>query len=84
MFPNKFILTVQLNLKLAESLPSKTIPLTQKNKSRCRKKDPKQKRSKSPAKDVAKAANTSKKPRHQLVTIEEVEDEDAPLIQVCS
>ena len=65
-------------LKLAESLPSKTIPLAQKKKSRRRKNDPKQKRSKSPAKDADKDANTSKKPRRQSVTIEEVEDENAP------
>jgi hypothetical protein len=84
LFKFKFILTAQLNLKLAESLPSKTIPLTQKNKSRRRKKDPKRKRSKSPTKDVTKAASTSKKTRRQSVTIEEVEDEDAPSIQVCS
>jgi hypothetical protein len=84
LFKFKFILTVQLNLKLAESLPSKTIPLTQKNKSRHRQKDLKQKRYKSLAKDIAKAANTSKKPRRQSVIIEEVEDEDAPSIQVCS
>ncbi|KAM6491976.1 hypothetical protein JOM56_012614 [Amanita muscaria] len=62
--------------ELAESLPSKTIPLTRKKKSRRRKKDPKRKRSKSPAKDVVKDATTSKKPRCQSITNKEVDDED--------
>ncbi|KIL55008.1 hypothetical protein M378DRAFT_201131 [Amanita muscaria Koide BX008] len=65
------------NAELAESLPSKTIPLAQKKKSRQRRKnDPKRKRSKSPAKGVIKDASTSKKPRCQSLTIEEVEGTD--------
>jgi hypothetical protein len=77
LFPLRLNILISY-LKLAESLLSKTIPLAQKKKSRCRKNDAKRKRSKSPANDAVKDASTSKKPRRQSVTIEEVEDEDAP------
>ena len=62
--------------KLAESLPSKTVPLTKKTKSRHRKE--KRKRSKSPIKDIVNAASSFKKHRHQSAAVKELEDDDAP------
>jgi hypothetical protein len=77
LFPLRLNILISY-LKLAKSLLSKTIPLAQKKKSRHRKNDAKQKRSKSPANDAIKDASTPKKPWCQSVTIKEVEDEDAP------
>ena len=64
--------------KLAESLTSKTVPLTKKTKSQHQKGKEKRKRSKSPIKDIVNAASSFKKHRHQSAAVKELEDDDAP------